>query len=216
MHKGPCIAGITLVGCVMLLQVKVASLAVSTTARSLAAVAEDGAVFFMLLGGHNNQKQQQQQQQFEPLVACQLGDVSPSCCCWSADGIKLLVGCGSGVAVEVTLPAPGTLDTSTCAGNRLAGGGGYYLNTCHREAEPFRRGRGRRFWARPDTSSCAWTWSSLTSCSAWQGRSGRTNTPWGGGHCSDIVVTHCACTPRGGGGDWTPASTHILLNFVCM
>jgi hypothetical protein len=81
-------------------------LAVSSDGCRCAAVAADGGVFILLLDPTA------QQLQLEPLVACQLGDNSPACCCWSCDSSKLLVGCSSGVAAEVSVPQPGAIDTS--------------------------------------------------------------------------------------------------------
>lgn len=91
------------------LQVPVVCLAVSGDGSRIAAVAADGNTFFLLLTPHSSTHQQQQ---FEPLVACQLGDSSAICCCWDAAGSRLLVGCSSGVALEVAVPQPGEVDTS--------------------------------------------------------------------------------------------------------
>jgi hypothetical protein len=97
-------------------------LAVSSDGSRVAAVAADGTAFFLLLTSNSSsQQQQQQKQQFEPLVACQLGDSSATCCCWDAAGSRLLVGCSSGVAVEVAVPQPGEVDTSRC---------GLVMSTC--------------------------------------------------------------------------------------
>lgn len=91
-------------------KVAVVCMAVSSDGSRLAAVAADGVVFFLQLQLHA--AKEQEQQQLVPLLACQLGENSPSCCCWDADGSKLLVGCSSGVAIEVSVPQPGTVDTS--------------------------------------------------------------------------------------------------------
>jgi hypothetical protein len=94
-------------------KVAVVCMALSSDGGRLAAVAADGVMFFLQLPLNAAQGQeQQQQQQLVPLLACQLGDASPSCCCWDAEGSKLLVGCSSGVAIEVSVPQPGTVDTS--------------------------------------------------------------------------------------------------------
>jgi hypothetical protein len=87
-------------------------LAVSSDGSRVAAVAADGTTFFLMLTPLSSSYQQQQQQQFEPLVACQLGDTSATCCCWDGSGSRLLVGCSSGVVVEVAVPQPGEVDTS--------------------------------------------------------------------------------------------------------
>lgn len=86
-------------------QVAVTCMAISSDGCRLAAVAADGGVFILLLDSHKAQ--------LEPLVACQLQDAAgPTCCCWDAgEGRRLLVGCSSGVAVEVTVPRPGAVDT---------------------------------------------------------------------------------------------------------
>jgi hypothetical protein len=80
--------------------------AVSSDGCRCAAVAADGGVFILQLDPTA------QRLQLEPLVACQLGDSSAACCCWSGDSSKLLVGCSSGVAVVVSVPQPGAVDTS--------------------------------------------------------------------------------------------------------
>jgi hypothetical protein len=117
------------------MQVPVVSLAVGIDGCRLAALAADGSAFFLLLdatalqqslattqqqqSSGSTQQQQQQQQQLAPLVSCQLGISSVSCCCWYVGGTKLLVGTSSGVALEVEVPQPGSIDTSRCVRPQL-------------------------------------------------------------------------------------------------
>jgi hypothetical protein len=77
-------------------------MAVSADGKRLAAVAADCHMFlYEMTAG-----------KLLPHMASQLPGARPASCCWSENARFLLLGCGSGVAVEVDVPLPGSVDTS--------------------------------------------------------------------------------------------------------
>lgn len=83
----------------------VVALAVSRASARAASVAADGTAFFFDMCSD---------QEWRPVGFCRLQGGIPTCADWAPCGSRLIVGCATGVLLEVAAPASGDVDSTRC------------------------------------------------------------------------------------------------------
>eukprot|EP00879_Flechtneria_rotunda_P013428 GHRR01014020.1.p1 GENE.GHRR01014020.1~~GHRR01014020.1.p1 ORF type:complete len:509 (+),score=176.89 GHRR01014020.1:1264-2790(+) len=85
-------------------KVPITCLALSSDGSKLAAVAENSRIFFFQFQPNDGT--------LTPQFSCKVPASGPTSCSWSHDGRHLLVGFNTGVAIEVAVPGPASIDTT--------------------------------------------------------------------------------------------------------